>query len=107
MNCEECGGKVIRKKVPYAYLGVSLGIFDAEVCKKCGETIFSMDTTKQIEAKAKQKGAWGLTAKTKVGVSGNSLDVRIDKRIAEFLNLKKGHEVTVHPEGKDKLVIQL
>lgn len=105
MKCEACGGKAIRKKVPYEQFGVNLGLFEAEVCTKCGETIFSLKEAKRIEEKAKQKGIWGLTARTKIGVSGNSLDVRIDKRIAEFLKLKKGKTVTLHPEGKDKLVI--
>lgn len=105
MKCEECRGKIVKKKVPHKQFGVLLGEFDAEVCTKCGEAIFSMREAKRIEEKAKEKGIWGLTAKTKIGVSGNSLDVRIDKRIAEFLKLKKGKVVTLHPEREDKLII--
>lgn len=107
LTCEECGGKVVKKKVPFKHLGITLGKFEAEVCTKCGETVFSMKEGQKIEEKAKEKGVWGLSSKTKVGVSGNSLDVRIDKKIAEFLNLEKGKEVTLQPEGKDKLVMYL
>lgn len=105
MKCEECDGKVVKRNVPYAHLGVMLGNFPAEVCGKCGETVFAIGAAKEIERKAKQLGVWGLTARTKVGMSGNSLDVRIDKRIAEFLKLKKGTVVTLQPEGRDKLVL--
>lgn len=107
MKCEECGGKTVRRKVAYAHLGVMLGNFPAEVCGKCGETIFDMKAAKAIERKAKQLGVWGLTARTKIGMSGNSLDVRIDKRIADFMKLKKGKEVTLQPEGRDKLVVYI
>ncbi len=95
----------MNRKVQYKQFGIALGMFEAEVCTKCGETIFSMKEAKRIEVEAKKRGVWGLTAKTKIGISGNSLDVRIDKHIADFLNLRKGTEVTLHPEGKDKLVI--
>ncbi|MEK6964567.1 MAG: hypothetical protein AABX70_09205 [Nanoarchaeota archaeon] len=107
MNCEECGGKTVKKQVPYKHLGVDLGRFEAKVCTKCDETVFSMKEATRIEKEAKKKGIWGLYSRTKVGVSGNSLDIRIDKKIAEFLKLKKGTEVTVQPEGKDKLAIYI
>jgi len=105
MICDECNGKVIKKRVPFKQLGVDLGRFEAEVCTKCGETVFSAKEMGRIEQRAKAKGVWGLSARTRIGISGNSLDVRIDKKIAEFLNLKKGMEVTLQPEGKDKLAI--
>ena len=37
---------------------------------------------------------------------GNSLAVRIPKRLARFLGLRHGLEVTIHPLGKDKLIIE-
>lgn len=37
---------------------------------------------------------------------GNSLAVRIPKRLANFLGLKRGAEVLVHPMGRDKLIIE-
>src|SRR3989344_1960934 len=107
LTCDECNGKVVKKKVPFKHLGVDLGRFEAEVCTKCGETVFSAKEVGRIEQISKEKGVWGLSSKTKVGVSGNSLDIRIDKKIAEFLKLKKGTEVTVQPEGKDKLAIYI
>jgi antitoxin component of MazEF toxin-antitoxin module len=38
--------------------------------------------------------------------SGNALAVRIAKKVAEFVSLKKGEEVSVHPEGRKRLVIE-
>ena len=33
-KCEECGGKLEKKKIDYLYLGENLGKFDAEVCEE-------------------------------------------------------------------------
>ena len=103
--CEECNGKIEYKKVDYKLLGISLGEFPAEVCTKCGETVFDEEVSEQIEEIAKEKGLWGLQAKTRVGMVGNSFNVIINSKIAKFLDLKKGEEVTLYPESKRKLVI--
>ncbi|MBU4493493.1 MAG: YgiT-type zinc finger protein [Nanoarchaeota archaeon] len=103
--CEECGGKIIHKKVDYILLGQNLGKFPAEVCTKCGEQVFDEDVSGKIDVIAKQKGLWGLQAKTRVGKIGNSFNILINSKIARFLELKKGEEVVVYPESKNKLVI--
>ncbi|MBU4284464.1 MAG: YgiT-type zinc finger protein [Nanoarchaeota archaeon] len=103
--CEECGGKIIHKKVGYILLGQNLGKFPAEVCTKCGEQVFDEDVSGKIDVIAKQKGLWGLQAKTRVGKIGNSFNILINSKIARFLELKKGEEVVVYPESKNKLVI--
>ena len=105
-SCEECGGKVIRKKADYIYLGENLGKFDAEVCTKCNEQIFDEATFEKIERLAKSKGLWGLAAKSKVSQIGNSVAVTINKKIAGFVNLKKGEEVRVYPESKSRIIIE-
>ena len=107
MKCIECGGKVVIKKVPFSLFGEKLGEFEAEVCTKCNEEVFSEETVRKMEDMAKEKGLWGLRAKTKVGVTGNCLDVRINKAIADFVGLKKGNDVIIYPEDKKKLVISL
>ena len=56
---------------------------------------------------AKEKGLWGLQAKTKIGRAGTTLDIRLPKRIIKFLDLKKGKEVEIYPEGKNKLVVSI
>ncbi len=104
--CDECSGKLLLKKVPYELYGVKLGDFPAEVCLKCGEVVFTEETSRMMTQKAKEKGLFGLDAHTKIGQVGDSLDVRIPKRMAEFLNLSKGKEVWVHPE-KNKIIIEL
>jgi YgiT-type zinc finger domain-containing protein len=107
IRCEECGGKTIHKKVDFSMYGISLGKFPAEVCTKCGEEVFTEEVSDQIEKITKQKGLYGLEARTKVGVAGNSLDVRIGKKVARFFGLKKGEEVLTYPESKHKLVIEI
>lgn len=106
-KCEECGGKVIRKKIDYIFLGENLGRFFAEVCTRCGEEVFDEAVSAQIEKAIKKKGLWGLESHTKVGKVGNCIDVRITKKVANFLRLKKGREVTTYPESKHKLVIEI
>jgi antitoxin component of MazEF toxin-antitoxin module len=59
-----------------------------------------------MEERAKKLGIWGLEHRTKVAVAGNSLMVRIPKSIAKFIGLKKGETVSMHPLGRDKLLIE-
>ena len=105
--CEECGGKIVKKKVEHYYLGEFIGNFSAEVCQKCGETVFDEDVSKKMTEIVRKKGLWGLGARTKVGRVGTSLDVKINKKIADFMGLKKGEEVTIYPENKNKLIITI
>ncbi len=57
--------------------------------------------------KARELGSWGLEARSKVSCSGNSPMVRIPRGIAESLDLEKGDEIRLHPEGKERLVDEL
>ena len=106
-KCYICGkGDLVSKKAEVKPYGISIGKFDAEVCDKCGETFFSEKTSDGIDLISKKKGLWGLESKTKIGQVGNSIDVKISKKIAEFTGLKKGEEVRVYPEGKNKIIIE-
>lgn len=106
-NCPECEGNLARKKVDFSMYGESLGEFPALVCSKCGSEYFDDETTGKIEKIAKQKGLWGLESQTKIAEVGNSYAIRISKRIFDFMDLKKGEEVTIKPESKKKLVISV
>ncbi len=107
MECPVCEGKIRRKKVLYSIGEVSLGNFDADVCASCGEVFFTEAASDAIDAKAKELGLWGLEKKGKIGYSGNSLIVRIPKRVAEFMKLKKGEDIVIKPEDKRRLVIEV
>ena len=107
MNCYVCEKGVLKNaKVPFSMYGVVLGTFEAEVCSACGETFFTEEASDLIDAAAKKKGVWGLEAKTKIGQAGNSIDVKISKKLADFTGLKKGEEVRIYPDGKNRLVIE-
>lgn len=106
LKCDECGGSIVRKKVDYLFVGENLGKFDAEVCSKCSETLFSEYASKSITEAAKRRGLWNLSAKAKVGKVGGSIAITINKKIADFIQLKKGEEVTVYPENKRRIVIE-
>ena len=106
-KCDECGGKIVKKLVDFGLYGVSLGKFNAEVCTKCGEECFDEKTSDMIDEAAKAKNLGGLGAKSKVGIAGDSFIIRVNKKLAKFLDLKKGEEVSLRPESKNKLIIEL
>lgn len=105
LRCEECGGKITKKKIDYCFLGEFIGKFDADVCANCGEQVFTEETGDKINKIIKQKGLWGLGAKSKVNQIGTSVGVTINKKIAEFMKLKKGENVVIYPENKKRLII--
>ena len=107
-KCDTCkNGTLERKKIDYVLLGNNLGKFNALVCSSCGEILFQGEEFELIEKKAKEKGLWGLSAKTRIGTAGNALDVRIPKQITKFLNLKKGQEVIIEPVNKNKFQVTI
>lgn len=106
MKCPVCNERELKKEIlREEQLGVYLGDYEGLRCSSCGESFFDSETTKKILDKAKEKGIFGIEAKTKVAKSGNSLAVRIPKKIANFLKLKEGKEVRIHPAG-DKIIIE-
>jgi len=103
--CEK--GTLSKKTVSYEVYEEKLGDFPALVCGACGEEWFNEATAREIEQLEKEKGLFGLSARTKISYSGNSLIVRIPKAIADFMKLSKEQVVTVHPEGRDKFSVEL
>jgi len=105
-KCYLCGkGNLVKKKVDFKLYGKSLGEFDAEVCDKCNEIFFDEKTSDKIDKVIKEKKLWGLEARTSITQSGNSLAIRIPKKIAEFLHFKKGTQTRIHPE-ENKLIVE-
>ncbi len=106
-TCEGCGGKIEKKKIEFTIYGELLGLFPAEICTKCGEELFDEEVSEEIDRVAKEKGIWGLEASTKVAKVGSSYAIIINKRIADFLELKQGENVHIHPENRKKIVINI
>ena len=106
-KCEECGGRILIKKVPYAIYDIKIGDFSAEVCQKCSEVCFSEEESRKITAKTKEIGLWGLESKTKIGKVADALDIRLSRKLEKFMKLKKGREVFVRPEGKNKIMVEI
>ena len=106
MKCPVCEIGMLKKgKIKEYMFGTYLGEFQADICSKCGESFTDSAATKNIEEIAKEKGLWGLSAKTKITKTGNSLAVRIPKKLVEYLKLKNGEEAYIHPEN-NKLIIE-
>lgn len=105
-KCYDCGkGFLRKKKIDFDVYGISLGKFEADVCDNCGESFFNEKTSDEIDKVAKAKGLWGLESRTKIGISGDGLIIRLNKRLADFMSLEKGTEVTIIPESREKLSV--
>ncbi len=107
-KCPLCGEGVLQqKKVKYEVYGEPLGEFTAQACTACKEEWFDQKISQEIEALEKKKGLFGLSRKSKISYSGNSLIVRIPEQIARFMNLKREEEIIIYPEGKNKIVVEI
>lgn len=107
-KCYECeDGKLVRKRVEYKQYDVSIGKYPAEVCEKCGEVFFDSDAVGKIENELKKRNLWGLGIKVRVGTSGNSLDIKLAKKLVNFFHLQKGQEVFIEPKAADRFEVQL
>src|SRR3989338_2456746 len=107
MKCVFCNAATEEKMTVYKEMGTNLGRFKAEVCTKCGEIFFDSETVAKIQARSKELGLFGLARKAKVAEVGNSIAIRVPKRLAEFVGLKKGQEVLITPEEKNRLSIEV
>ncbi len=58
-KCDECGGKIVKRKVEFKLYDTDVGMFPAEVCTNCGEKCFDEETSDLIDEAAKEKGLWG------------------------------------------------
>ena len=106
MKCPTCNkGQLKKGKKKEIMFGVDLGTYPAEICDHCGESYTDEETTEKIFQAAKDKGIWGLGKQTKITRSGNSLAVRIPKKLAEYVGLKEGQSAYIHPEG-DKIILE-
>ncbi|MBI3051022.1 hypothetical protein HYY74_01040 [Candidatus Woesearchaeota archaeon] len=107
-KCYICGKWELKAIVkPYVLYGESLGDFEAEQCSKCGEVFYNEEASRKMTDSAKKKGLWGLNAEGKIGQSGTTLDVRLPKRIIDFMDIKKGKPVKIYPESRSRIVIEL
>jgi len=108
LTCYTCGkGTLVKKKIPYTLYGIKIGDFKGEQCSKCGESFYSEDVFDEMTKKVKELGLWGLETKTKLTKVGNSLDIRLNKKLVEFLEVDRGKEVTIMPESKKKIIVSL
>ncbi len=106
MKCVFCKVETARKEIEYKEVGVSLGKFPANVCPKCNEAYFDSETAGKIQDKSKKAGLFGISSKAKVAKVGESYAIRIPKKIAEFIGLEKGNEVTLRPLDRKNLKIE-
>ena len=61
---------------------------------------------KLMEEKMKEIGLFGMEKTTNVSLSGNSLIIRINKRLADFLQLQENTSVRVYPIDKRRFIVE-
>lgn len=107
-TCYECEkGRLVKKNIEYEQYGLVIGKYPAQVCQKCGETFFSSDAVEKIEQELKKRNLWGLGIKAQIGTSGNSLDLKLAKRLTNFFHLQKGQSVFIEPKAMDRFEVQI
>ena len=105
MKCIICNSELKEKLVEYEEYGTKFGKYKAKVCGGCGEIYFDSETVDKIQEKSKKLGLFGIVKKAKVAQVGNSLAIRIPKKIALITGLKKGKEVLISPKDKSNINI--
>lgn len=107
-KCYICGkGDLAKKKIPYILYGINIGKFDGEQCNKCQESFYSEDIFDDMTKKVKYLGLWGLETRTKLTKVGNSLDIRLNKKLVDFLKVGKGKEVILMPENRHRIIVEV
>lgn len=107
-KCYICGkGELIKKKIPYVLYGINIGKFYGEQCNKCQESFYNEEAFDEMTKKVKELGLLGLETKTKLTKVGNSLDIRLNKKLIDFLKADKGREVLIMPENRKRLIVEV
>ena len=106
-KCPECEGRIQKKVMGYILLGVDIGKFPTLFCVNCKAQFYGEDVLDEIDQAAKSKGLWGLEHKTKINAIGNSLGITLTKNQIDFGRIKKGEEVFVYPESRNRFVIEI
>ena len=107
MKCILCSRTLKEKLVEYREFGISFGKFKALVCENCNSNFFGSGVAEKVQQKSKKLGLFGLAKKTKVARVGNSLAIRIPKKIANFTKLKKEEIVKIVPKNRNELTIEI
>ncbi len=106
LKCPECNGNLEDSEKDIEILGTIIGQFKCEVCKVCGSTFLDDAAMKKVEEKTKEMGMFGMERITKVSASGNSLIIRINKALADFLQLNEESSVRVYPIDKRRFIVE-
>lgn len=63
LTCDECGGTIEKKKLPYYKSGQHIGDYLMLVCNNCGETSIEASVCNEIEKELKKRHLWGTKDK--------------------------------------------
>ena len=103
----KCGGRLKRTLTEVEFFGIDFGIKPATVCTDCGSEYLPQDVMEEVEREVKRRGLYGLETRGRVAKSGNSLVIRIPKKIAESLKIKRDLPVVIYPSEPRKLIIEV
>lgn len=109
MTCPICESGTLRKrKVAVEKYGVAVGEFEAEVCTKCGEQIFSEKEAARIESKITSLDLWGNPVDSRIYKVGGNFVVSIKKTVAKTMGIDRPVGVRLIPQAKKhQLIVEL
>ena len=102
-----CGGELKKAYSEIEFYGMSFGVREVEVCKRCGTEYLSNEVMAEIEREVKKRNLFGLQKDASITKSGNSLVVRIPPEIARFADIKYKEQVRIYPASKNRIEIEL
>ncbi|MCS4542199.1 MAG: YgiT-type zinc finger protein [Euryarchaeota archaeon] len=106
MKCYNCNVGLEKAKTNFEYQGVIIPDMPCLKCPKCGEKLFSPEEVRYVRERLA-----GLLPRIKytrkISKAGNRPVLYLPENLIKFMNLKVREEVTVYPEGKKRIVIEM
>ena len=102
-----CGGTLKKSSTHVEFYGIDFGVWDCEVCTKCGSEYLDDEVLGKIEQEVKKKKLFGLEKQVQVTKSGNSLVIRLPPEIVKFSGIHYQDYVKIYPTSKKRIELAL
>jgi len=109
MNCV-CGKKMKGIKTEMDFFDGSVMVRDVNgfYCSECKEELFdSKEGDKIFEKVSKLNVIRPFESRKKIAKVGNSFAIPVSKEIADYLQIKKGEDIQIKVQNRNRLIIDL
>lgn len=107
--CKKCGieaKEIILDSYEYE-TGIPLRNVHTYECPKCKEFIFTEEQVDEMEKRTDIIKSEIMTFKRKVTISGRSLVINLPEDLVRHMNILKGKEVKIIPDGKKRFIVEV